>query len=349
MVVVPRHVSEVVAQGGLHVIVGAAVLDRCVADLLLPTYVVIGVEAVGSIAHCQIELHDMARHRLGIIASVAAVAACLEACAVVQRGECAVVPVVERPVVLQGDCGSGIDQVEAIVAVEPCAAAFDEVSGASRKRRVHAETVDISIGEGIESTVVIGIDVVYQVVAARNQVPADRLAVVDRQILEQVAVAAVNAECFGLGQAVCNGDPHTHHLESAKDAVVAGHPECGHAQAGGRHRRDVEHRPLVGDVDIGDAGLGDLIDHGVGLPHHADVGAGQAIGAAAQVDGIASGRGGLRGHHAGKGGGESAGIAVVAGGLDVPVSGHGGAGWHAGGNGDRHDGAEREIHRMSLV
>lgn len=73
---------------------------------------------------------------------------------------------------------------------------------------MHAETVDVSIGEGIESAVVIGIDVVYPVVAAGNQVPADRLAVVDRQILEQVAVAAVNAECFGLGQAVCNGDPH---------------------------------------------------------------------------------------------------------------------------------------------
>lgn len=92
MVVVSRHVSDVVAQGGLHVVVGAAVLDRCVADPLLPTYVVIGVEAVGSIAHCRIELHDMARHRLGIIASVAAVAACLEACAIAQRGECAVYP-----------------------------------------------------------------------------------------------------------------------------------------------------------------------------------------------------------------------------------------------------------------
>ena len=299
-----RHARGIVLQPAEQVEVHP-VPPRGVVDEVDATEVVVRIEAVRLVAHRDAAAHDVPRdRRREPLHRRAGVTARLEAVAVRARGEVRRVAVVEGPAVLRGHRLRGIDEVEAVIAVEPRPAAAEHVAHAPLPPVV-AEAVDVAAAAIARHRVVVpvGVAVQHQVVRAIADPHADRHPVTQRQPLEDV-VAALHVDADRLGVAP-DRHLHAHHVEALEVQPRAGHPERVHTAVHRLHRRKVEHRPLPRPRGVADrpAGLAAFVQQGdvgedplgpgnVALP--------QPVGAAAQEHGVTRRRRRLRALHGGE-------------------------------------------------
>jgi len=283
--------------------------------------VVVRVEAAGLVAHGEAALRDVPRGGRGHpMERRIAEAADLEAVAVAALLELRSVPVVHRPAALEAHALPGGDAVVAVVAVEPGAAAAEDVVHRTL-RGVAAEAVDVAAAAILrrEVMVTVGVAVQDQVVGAAEQVDPDGLAVVQREPLQEV-MTALDLEIARLAMAL-EVDLRADDLEPAEVQPGAGDLERVDAPPGRVHLRAVEDRflRLVGPVT-------DRLARLAALPELVDVGpdpvlAGDPVGLqlvdpAADPDRVAGLRQRLRPHQASQGLGEGAGRLVG------PVRGH---------------------------
>jgi hypothetical protein len=75
------------------------------------------------------------------------------------------------------------------------------------RRRIQAEAVDLADGAAVETAIVGGVAVQHEVARARGQIPTGAHAVVQREPLETVPVAAGHAETLGQGVAARDHHP----------------------------------------------------------------------------------------------------------------------------------------------
>ena len=177
-----------------------AVAVAAVVKPIDATRVVIGVKAGALVFYGEAIFHDMAGNRFwNTIERGGAIPAGLETVTVGEGFEVWRVSVVESPAVLDGDRFVRADEVEAVVAVKPGAAAAEDVAGAS-PGGMAAEAVGVSASPAFRGDIVVvpGVAVEEQVVRPADMVDPDGLAVMKGELFEDI-VAAVAFDGNGLG------------------------------------------------------------------------------------------------------------------------------------------------------
>ena len=218
----------------------------------------IGIETFVAVVIGNAVLYFVHRYDFGGLGSAAhTVSACLEAGTV----SCFVghaawpVTVVKSPALFYHDGLSGVDEVEAVVAVPPRAATSEYVTAAVVVG-VSAESVYITAFAAVRNgiIVIVSVTVQYKIAGPLYQIEADSHTVVHGQVFIDVVIAAPVAETFRLGVSH-NGNLRTHHFDILEMQVGTADIEYADTFSGGLYVREVEHRTFARVAEIADAML----------------------------------------------------------------------------------------------
>ncbi len=237
------------------------------------------------------------------------ISARFDAVAVCPAHEVGVIPVFPCPAAVY--CHRRIvgDEVETVVAVAPCPAAFEHVSGVFGVGHVAAEAVYILARTMFRHrvVVVVGIAVEYEVVGPFPYHEAYTHAVMHSDVFYRVVVVA---PAYGKRLRLCvRGDGYlgARDLEIAEVQVVGMDVEACHALAGRFHPAQVEHGPLPRIAEIADGltclpTFGEVEDAGIdALLRAHDVIGPDEIFTSADEEGVARGKQLLRTGDGGEG------------------------------------------------